>query len=126
MVLIVQLAVAGALFLLAPMLARWFSEQNQVQEAIVMYLSILPLGYGAQGIIILTNSSFNALHQPRQALGLSVLRFFGLLIPLSWLMAQWLQLKGIFVAGVLANVLCASLAYLWFNKVMKKMERHDS
>ena len=126
MVLIVQLAVAGALFLLAPMLARWFSEQSQVQEAIVMYLSILPLGYGAQGIIILTNSSFNALHQPRRAFGLSVLRFFGLLIPLSWLMAQWLQLKGIFVAGVLANVLCALLAYLWFNKVMKKMERHDS
>ncbi|MFC3914677.1 MATE family efflux transporter [Pseudaeromonas sharmana] len=122
LVCLVQLAIACVLFVLAPLLASWFSQEASVQSVISQYLRVLPLAYAAQGVIILTNSSFNAMHQPKRALGLSLMRFFVFYVPLSWLLAQWWQLSGVFFGGVLANLLCATLAYLWFNDSVNNME----
>ena len=48
-------------------IALWFSDDPEVISLIRSFIWILPLGYGLQGIVILTNSSFNALHLPMRA-----------------------------------------------------------
>ena len=61
MVLGWQLLIYLLLVLLASSIAAAFSAAPQVQQLIRYYLWILPLGYGLQGVVILTNSAFNAL-----------------------------------------------------------------
>ena len=121
LVLGVQLLVYVLLLLLAPWIVPAFSGEPLVQQWLLDYIWILPLGYGLQGVVILTNSSFNALHLPRQALQLSLARFFLFFVPLSWLASHWFGLHGLFVAGVCANLLCAALAYLWFNRCLRHL-----
>ena len=121
MVLVIQLAIYLLLALGSPWLAPAFSREPDVQRLLMLYLWILPLGYGLQGVIILTNSALNALHQPRQAFGLSMLRFFVLFVPISCLLGYGFGLAGLFVGGVVANLLCACLAYLWFNSTLRRL-----
>ena len=77
---------------------------------------ILPLGYGLQGIIILTNSSFNALHKPMVALALSVIRLFVCYVPLAYLGSYFYGLTGFFVGALLGNVVMAVISYRLFSK----------
>lgn len=121
LVLAIQLLLYLLLVLAAPWLAPAFSDEPQVQRLLMQYLWILPLGYGLQGVVILTCSSLNALHQPRLAFALSLLRFFGLFVPLSCLLGYGFGLGGLFVGGVVANLLCACLAYLWFNSTLRRL-----
>ena len=78
----------------------------------------MPLAYGLQGIIILTNSSFNALHQPGSALILSIIRLFVFYVPLAWLGGKLYGVTGLFIGCVLANMLTATLAWFWFNRAV--------
>lgn len=119
MVLGWQLLIYLLLALLASAIAGAFSQAPPVQQLIRCYLWILPLGYGLQGVVILTNSSFNALHHPRQALLLSLIRFFVLFVPFSWLGGQLAAMPGLLVGGLMANLLCATLAYLWLNRLLQ-------
>ena len=121
MVLAIQLLLYLLLVLVSPCLVPASSVEPQVQRLLMQYLWILPLGYGLQGVVILTCSSLNALHQPRPAFALSLLRFFGLFVPLSCLLGYGFGLSGLFVGGVLANLLCACLAYLWFNSTLRRL-----
>jgi len=119
MVLGWQLLIYLLLVLLASSIAAAFSAAPQVQQLIRYYLWILPLGYGLQGVVILTSSSFNALHHPRQALLLSLVRFFVLFVPCSWLGGQLAAMPGLLAGGLMANLVCATLAYLWLNRVLQ-------
>ena len=55
-----QLLVYGLLALAAPLIAEIFSDDPEVISTIRLFLWIMPLGFGMQGVIILTNSSLNA------------------------------------------------------------------
>ena len=102
----------------APLLASVFSQDNEVIGAITLFLWILPLGYGLQGIIILTNSSLNALHKPASALYLSVARFFVFYVPLAWAGSRYFGLEGFFAGAVIGNLLMAAISWQTFNRAL--------
>jgi Na+-driven multidrug efflux pump len=77
------------------------------------------LGYGLQGIVILTNSSFNALHKPMIALGLSVIRLFICYLPLAYIGSLLFGLAGLFAGAVIGNMLMAIISYRLFTKQFK-------
>ena len=52
-----QMLVYAVVALGAGVIASTFSDDPKVIETIKLFLWILPLGYGLQGIVILTNSS---------------------------------------------------------------------
>lgn len=115
-VLIVQLIIYGVLVALAPWVAAAFTDDPEVARLIRLFIYIMPLGYGVQGVIILTNSSFNALHKPMSALGLSIIRLFVMFVPLSWLGALVYDIPGLFAGGVIANLITGGIAWLWFQR----------
>ncbi|MEH6713101.1 MAG: MATE family efflux transporter [Paraglaciecola polaris] len=119
-VVVWQLFVFAGFYLLSGVLARLFSTEPEVISLIQTYLMIVPLGYGVQGIVILTNSSFNAMHLPMSALLMSVLRLFVFFVPISYLGSYLFDLKGMFWAGIVANVLTAAVAYIWFSRSIAK------
>lgn len=106
---------------LSPYLAKVFATEPQVAQLIQLFLMIVPLGYGLQGIVILTNSSFNAMHKPLLALTLSVIRLFIFFVPISYLGSRLYELQGMFWAGVLANMFTAFVAYHWFKYTLDNM-----
>ncbi|MDX1705184.1 MATE family efflux transporter [Pseudidiomarina sp.] len=117
-IIVTQLIIYGVLVAFAPFIAAVFTDDAEVAALIRLFLYIMPLGYGMQGIIILTNSSFNALHQPMSALALSIIRLFVMFVPLSWLGAIIADIPGLFIGGVVANVLTGTLAWWWFHRTL--------
>lgn len=103
-------------------IASVFAKEAEVADLIKLFIWILPLGYGLQGIIILTNSSFNALHKPMIALGLSVVRLFVCYLPLAYLGSLIYGLAGLFAGALLGNVLMAMISYRLFSKQFIQVE----
>ncbi|MFT6248474.1 MAG: putative MATE family efflux protein [Cognaticolwellia sp.] len=119
-VLIWQVLIYVVLVLAAPLIADMFSKEQAVADIIKLFIWILPLGYGLQGVIILTNSSFNALHKPMVALVLSVIRLFICYVPLSYIGSLWFGLEGFFIGALLGNVVMAAISYNLFSKQCDK------
>ena len=102
--------------MLSPFIASFFAKEQAVAELIQLFIWILPIGYGLQGVIILTNSSFNALHKPMIALALSVVRLFVCYIPLAYLGSYLYGLTGLFGGALLGIVAMAGISYHLFTK----------
>lgn len=119
-VLVWQFAIFLLMWLLSALLANIFTSDERVSSLIQLFLSIVPLGYGLQGVIILTNSSFNAMHKPMAALILSVVRLFVFYIPVCYLGSQLYQLEGMFWGAVVANLFTAIIAYSWFVRCLQQ------
>lgn len=120
-VLIWQFVVYLVLAASAGYIALAFGKDDpQVMQVIKLFIWTLPLGYGLQGIIILSNSSFNALHKPMNALCLSVIRLFIFYLPCAFLGSKFYGLSGLFIGALIGNLFTAAIAYNWFVKILPK------
>ena len=113
-----QLMVYFILFLSSEMIAGIFSDDPEVIKSIQLFIWVMPLGYGLQGIIILTNSSLNAMHKPLSALYLSIARFFVFYVPLAYLGSVYFGLYGFFCGAVCGNLLMGIISYRTFNEAI--------
>lgn len=111
-----QIVIYILLALSAHWIASIFTKEAEVADLIKLFIWILPLGYGLQGIVILTNSSFNALHKPMIALVLSVVRLFVCYLPLAYLGSLLFGLAGLFAGALLGNILMAMISHRLFTK----------
>ncbi|MBB3183183.1 putative MATE family efflux protein [Halomonas fontilapidosi] len=121
-----QLLVWALLQLLAPWLVAGYAEREAVGEVLRHFLWLVPLGLGAQGVVILAVSSFNALHRPARAMRLSVIRLFALTVPLAWLGGRLAGSTGIFAGILAANLLVALLAWWQIRSELARQARHAS
>jgi len=124
-ILVWQTFIYAVLAVCAHWIASAFAQEAEVADLIKLFIWILPLGYGLQGIVILTNSSFNALHKPMIALGLSVVRLFVCYLPLAYLGSLAYGLAGFFVGALLGNVLMAMISYRLFAKQFHQTESNS-
>ena len=113
-----QLLVYVVLAIGAGLIASFFSDDPEVISTIRLFIWIMPVGYGLQGIIILTNSSLNALHKPLTALYLSIARFFLLYVPLAYVGSIYFGLFGFFAGAVCGNFLMAMISWRTFNRAI--------
>lgn len=121
-VLLWQLLVFVILAVSSAYVAGMFADDEQVIHLLALFLLIVPLGYGVQGIIILTNSSFNAMHEPMSAVWLSIIRLFVFFVPFAFIGSELFGMKGLLIGCVIANFLTAIVSYTWFNKRLMKFK----
>lgn len=95
-----------------------FTRDPEVSEIIRLYIWIMPLSYGLQGVIILCNSALNAIHRPMIALYLSIARFFLFYVPLAWIGSSLFGLPGFFAGAFLGTILMAVLSWISFRRVL--------
>ena len=119
-VIVWQLLIYAVVAFGSDFIATIFTDDPHVASIIQLFLLIVPLGYGFQGVIILTNSSFNAMHLPMSALSLSILRLFVVFVPFAYIGSHLYGLNGVFIAAVVANLLVAIVAFIWFRTVLRK------
>jgi putative MATE family efflux protein len=115
-----QMLIYVVMALSASLIAWVFTRDSEVADIIRLYIWIMPLGYGMQGVIILCNSALNAIHKPMIALYLSIARFFVFYVPLAWLGSMFWGLTGIFVGAFVGNLLMAVLSWIAFKRVLNQ------
>jgi len=110
------------LFIFAKPIASIFSKDPVVIETIIKYLSIVPLGYGLQGVLLLCNVSLNVLQKPFHAAGLVTIQMFVLYIPLAYLGSHILQIQGTFIGITIAYCIAGVWAHFFTVNHIKKAE----
>ncbi len=113
---------SGVIFLIlaifAKSIAGLFSHDSSVIDVIAMYLWIVPIGYGVQGILLISTSALNALNKPIHASILTIIQMFGLYIPLALLGSYLFGIIGIFGSVVVSYLISASLSHYVVKKVL--------
>ncbi len=117
--LLFGLSVAALLAISAKPLMALFSDDARVLEVGSAYLWIVPISYGAAGIVMVVNAAFNGLGRPLPAVAVSTLRMVVLYLPLAWLGAKFFDVHGIFAAAAIANILGGSAAYAWLRRTAR-------
>ncbi len=106
-----QAAVYLLLLLGSQFIASAFSSDERVIEVIRAFLLILPLTYGAHGVVILIMVCLNVLKRPKLALLTTLIRLLVLYVPLAFIGFQLAGATGMFVGAGLANIIAALVAY---------------
>jgi Na+-driven multidrug efflux pump len=104
-------------------IAGLFSAEPGVIKTIVLYLSIIPFGFGMRGVSMYTSISFNAINKPLCAAAINIIRLVVFYIPMAWLGGHFFGLLGIF-GGIALSYICAGFAALWWERKVCPLDRH--
>lgn len=113
--------IALILWLFGPVITAQFSDTARISEIGTLYLTMVPLSFGAAGITMAINASFNGLGHPLPAVAISLVRVFVILIPLALLGNSLAGLWGIFGAVALSHILSAIGGYVYFIRRFRKV-----
>ncbi|MDJ0796691.1 MAG: MATE family efflux transporter [Calothrix sp. MO_167.B12] len=97
----------------ASWLVTQFNTDVNVVSIATFYLWIVPISYGAAGVILIANAAFNALGKPIPSVVMTVVRTFVLYIPLAYLGGRLFEVQGVFIAASIANLVVGIGAYVW-------------
>jgi putative MATE family efflux protein len=112
---VLSLAVIASL---ATYLARLFSEDPSVIAHLRLFLLVVPLGYGLQGMVLLAGSAFNAIRKPRWSLALSTVHLFVLFLPFAYIGSVIAEFTGLLAGVALANASAGVVALIWTRRVI--------
>lgn len=108
-------------------LAALFSDNEAVVEVAATFMLIAPISYGAYGMVMIMNASFNGMGKPIPAVWISVSRMVFIYIPLAIVAQRFLGIWGIFGAYAVANIVTGAIAYLWARaSVQEQCDRHEA
>jgi len=114
--------IALILVITASFIAKIFVEDSHIQSIVIQYLTLVPISYGALGVIYSCNAAFNGLGMAFRATGVSLLRMVLLTLPAAALGKLVLGIDGILLGSCLGNFGAAYLAY----RMSRKALAHDS
>ncbi len=107
------------IFFTADFITRLFNSNPEVSSTASLYLRIVSLGYGMQGICLISASVLNVFKKPFQAVFISLTEIFLLSIPLSLLSEKFFGLPGIFTAISFSYIVSGILAFFLVRKNSK-------
>jgi putative MATE family efflux protein len=114
------LALAGVLILIAKPLSGLFSQSETIREVAVHYLWIVAVSYGAYGLVMSVNASFNGMGKPIPGVIISSCRVIIVFLPLALLGRHLFEMPGLFVATTLSNLLMGTVAFAWLGRQLNQ------
>ena len=107
------LLIAALLAVSGHWLPTLFSDNPDVTDVSTLFLMIAPISYGAYGIVMVMNASFNGMGKPMPAVHISVTRMAVIYVPVALIAERFFGIVGIFGAYALANIVTGIVAYVW-------------
>lgn len=102
-------------------IASLFGHHPEVIRIAVVYFAIVPISYGAYGMVMSVNAAFNGLGRPWPAMTLSAARVIFVFLPLAYSL-QWLWgIYGIFAATAVTNLLVGAGAWWWIRRYIQQI-----
>ncbi len=114
-------AVALLLFGLRGEIAMLFDDNPEVLAVATRYLMLVPISYGAWGVLMMASAIFNSLGRPVSSTLMSLVRMFVIYVPLAFAGKALLGITGIFLAGCTANLAMGLAAFLWNRRVYREV-----
>ena len=117
---------AGVFLLLVVMsrsVASVFSKDPMVVSVTAAYLSIVPLGFGLRGVLMVSAMALTVLRRPLLASGFALVQMFMLCVPMAYAGSHLLGLPGIFAAFVLSDAICGVWARTALGRVVVNEEK---
>ncbi|WP_261816154.1 MATE family efflux transporter [Vibrio gallicus] len=105
---------------LSTAIASLFSQDNEVEQLLWLYLMCVPFSYGFQGVIMVLVSTLNAMHKPAQAFLWSGMRLFVFTLPCAWIGATYYGEQGLFIGIGIGNILAGVTGYGYALQLKKK------
>ena len=102
-------------------IASVFDDNPTVITVAATYLLLVPVSYGAWGVLMMSSAIFNSLGKPISSTIMSLVRMFVIYIPLAFAGKALFGLSGIFAAAAVSNVLMGLIAYTWNRKTYRGM-----
>lgn len=115
------LVLAAIVFIFSDSVIQAFTQDESTIAVARNYLMIVSLSYGAAGVVMIVNASFNGMAKPLQATLMSVIRVIILYLPFAYILSYYFQEIGIFMAYSLVNMICAVVGYMWFLRTAKRL-----
>jgi Na+-driven multidrug efflux pump len=116
------LLLAAAASLAAPVITAWYTQDPAIAKITTGYIWLVAWSWGAYGLVMSVNASFNGSGRPLPAVVLSSARVIFVLLPLivigRWLLGIW----GIFAAILVANGLLGVVAWCWLGRHITEAE----
>ena len=107
---------AVVLWVFADRVPLLFDTHPLVISYTAQYMRIVPVSYGAMGVMIISNAVLNAMGKPLPATMLILLRCIVLYIPLAYILQRHYGFLGILIALTITNFVVGILSHLW-NKI---------
>lgn len=109
------------LFLIARPLASLFSKEAIVIDNVVLYIRVVPLAYGFQGILMIINGALNAIRKPIKAALLNIIQMLAVYVPLAYFLSKPFGMIGIFISLVISYVILGTVSIGIFNKEINNL-----
>jgi len=110
------LVLAISMSLLAEPIASLFTDSTTIRAVAVSYIHIVSWSWGAYGIVMSVNASFNGSGRPLPSVLISSTRVIFVFLPLAFA-GRWLfGLNGLFAASTIANLTVGLLAFMWLKR----------
>jgi putative MATE family efflux protein len=90
-----------------------FSDHAEVTDIGALFLLIVPISYGAYGMVMVMNASFNGMGKPMPAVNISVGRMMVIYVPVAFVTEKFFGVAGIFAAYAIANLVTGVLSFIW-------------
>jgi len=121
-----ELFITLVLLLTATPIAKLFNDDIAVISTTTLFLCILPISYGCQGMVMVICSTLNALQRPALGMAINLSRLFVLTIPLAYWGESTLGLKGIFIGISAANIIAGLGALLWIISRLDSLSKNTA
>ncbi len=109
--------IALLLALAARPIASIFNDNPEVIKTIMLYLRIVPIGYGLYGVLLLSAATLNVLNRPLHASALSVGQMFAFAVPLAYIGSFLFGLSGTFTALLAAYCVGGIVSHLVLKRI---------
>jgi len=120
--LISSVVVYAVLIIFGRSIGQIYSTNDQVVDVLVLYLQIVPIVYGVQGIMLIVISVLNAVNKPIEAALISVTQMFIIYIPLAFVGRNVFGISGIFGALGASYIIASVLGLHVLNNWIKTEE----
>lgn len=111
---------ALGLAIFATSIMKLFDQNPQVIETGRLFLCIVPVGLGAEGVIMFSSTVFNALGRPLISITMVSMRMLILFLPIALFGRYLMGYAGVFAAIVIVNFVVGAGCYCWDRKFFKE------
>jgi putative MATE family efflux protein len=110
------LMLALIMSLLASPMTALFTDSPEIRTVAVDYIWIVSWSWGAYGLVMAVNASFNGSGRPLPSVFISSTRVIFVFLPLAFAGRSLFGLHGLFAASTIANLIVGLMAYLWLKR----------
>ncbi|MEA3448288.1 MAG: MATE family efflux transporter [Bacteroidota bacterium] len=106
-------------------IASVFTDDTEVISIANNFFIIVGASYGFQGLVMLSNASFNGINRPYPAAFFVIARMIILYVPLAWLGSKLIGINGIFWAGFTANLIVGPFSFWYLYRNIRKIRDNN-